>query len=124
MTGLSKITDKILAEARADAAAKRSEAEARADEISRAAMVRAALRLLGLTAGLLLVSRLMLRLRYWNRLAIFRGLTLLMNQYARWSGLLLRSMPYLVSRSVRQELKAATICSPLSLIIRSRRNGA
>ncbi len=42
MTGLSKITDKILAEARADAAAKRSEAEARADEISRAAMVRAA----------------------------------------------------------------------------------
>jgi len=42
MTGLSKITDKILAEARADAAAKLAEADARANEISRAAMARAA----------------------------------------------------------------------------------
>ena len=42
MTGLSKITDKILAEARTDAAAKLAEADARAGEISRAALSRAA----------------------------------------------------------------------------------
>jgi len=41
MTGLSKITDKILTEARADAAAKLAEADARANEISVAAAARA-----------------------------------------------------------------------------------
>ena len=41
MTGLSKITDKILAEARADAAEKLSQAEARADEIAADARARA-----------------------------------------------------------------------------------
>lgn len=42
MTGLSKITDKILAEARADAAATLAQAKARAEEISRDAERRAA----------------------------------------------------------------------------------
>ena len=42
MTGLSKITDKILAEARVDAAATIAQAQARSNEISRAAVVRAA----------------------------------------------------------------------------------
>ena len=42
MTGLSKITDKILAEARADAAATIAQAKTRSDEISRAAKLRAA----------------------------------------------------------------------------------
>lgn len=41
MTGLSKITDKILAEARAEAARKLAEADERAGEISRAAVIRA-----------------------------------------------------------------------------------
>ena len=42
MTGLSKITDKILAEAHADAAATMAQAKTRSDEISRAAIARAA----------------------------------------------------------------------------------
>ncbi|MBO5938238.1 MAG: hypothetical protein J6Q82_01905 [Clostridia bacterium] len=42
MTGLSKITDKILAEARVDAAATLAQAKTRSDEISREAAVRAA----------------------------------------------------------------------------------
>lgn len=42
MTGFSKITDKILAEAHADAAATMAQAKTRSDEISRAAIVRAA----------------------------------------------------------------------------------
>ena len=42
MTGLSKITDKILAEARADAAAMLEQAKTRTNEISRAALARAA----------------------------------------------------------------------------------
>ncbi len=42
MTGVSKITDKILAEARDDAAATLAAAKTRAEEISRAALVRAA----------------------------------------------------------------------------------
>ena len=42
MTGLSKITDKILAEARADAAVTIEQAKARSNEISRASLARAA----------------------------------------------------------------------------------
>ena len=42
MTGLSKITDKILAEARAEAAETMAQAQARSNEISRAAIARAA----------------------------------------------------------------------------------